>query len=133
MALNMNPEIRAQWCAALRSGEYPQTDEALRRLPEEAGDHPAGYCCLGVLTDLYLKAGNEEMTEQDEFLGAGNGEPASVWTSVEGSLALPVMVWAGLTDRDPELRPGLHGNAVFLNDSGRTFAEIADLIGGGAS
>lgn len=133
MSLDMNPEIRAQWCAALRSGEYPQTKEALRRLPEEIqqGGHPA-YCCLGVLTDLYIKAGNDEMVAGDEFLGAGDGEPASVWASVEGSLALAVMEWAGLTDRDPELRPGLHGNAVFLNDEGHTFAEIADLIDGGA-
>ena len=44
----MNQQIKQQWIKALRSGEYQQTQEQLR-------DHH-GYCCLGVLCDLYGKA-----------------------------------------------------------------------------
>jgi hypothetical protein len=123
MALDMNPGIRAQWCAALRSGEYAQTDEALRRLEEENG-HPAGYCCLGVLTDLYVKAGNDET-----YNGCAN-----VWES--DTLTGPVMRWAGLDDDNPWLDggPGRRRAAAEWNDDeGATFAEIADLIDGGAS
>jgi hypothetical protein len=40
----MNPEIKAKWIAALRSGEYAQGRYALRD-----GDH---FCCLGVLCDV---------------------------------------------------------------------------------
>ncbi len=28
MSLDMDPVVRAQWCAALRSGNYQQTTEA---------------------------------------------------------------------------------------------------------
>ena len=41
----MDPELKAKWTAALRSGEYTQTRFRLQRPPE-------GYCCLGVLSCL---------------------------------------------------------------------------------
>lgn len=129
MSLDMNPEVRAQWCAALRSGDYPQTCEALRMLEEKEG-HPAGYCCLGVLTDLYLEAGHEEMIADPDF----PDQMISVWDNPEGILSPPVMEWAGLGDGDPDIDPKtVHGNAVMVNDGGHTFAEIADLIDGGAA
>jgi hypothetical protein len=129
MALNMNPEIRAQWCAALRSGDYKQGREALRRLPEEIQSARPAYCCLGVLTDLWLKAGHDEMVP-DEYADADPDDPPmiSVWANVEGCLSRAVVEWAGLDSTDPELKPGLHGNAVMVNDLGTTFARIADLI-----
>jgi hypothetical protein len=37
----MDPELKAKWVAALRSGEYQQTTGQLRKRD--------GYCCLGVL------------------------------------------------------------------------------------
>lgn len=40
----MNPHIKAKWLAALRSGDYAQTRNALR--------DRSGYCCLGVLCDV---------------------------------------------------------------------------------
>lgn len=43
----MNPEVKAKWIDALTSGEYSQTKRCLR--------DKNGYCCLGVLTDLYIK------------------------------------------------------------------------------
>jgi hypothetical protein len=44
----MNPEIKAKWVAALRSGEYQQGKAHL-----QTGD--GKFCCLGVLCDLYRK------------------------------------------------------------------------------
>jgi hypothetical protein len=41
----MNPEVKARWVAALRSGEYKQGKGALRLNNK--------FCCLGVLCDLY--------------------------------------------------------------------------------
>jgi hypothetical protein len=43
----MNKDIAERWTAALESGEYKQTLGCL--------NNSEGMCCLGVLTDLYLK------------------------------------------------------------------------------
>ena len=43
----MNEAIKAKWLADLRSGKFPQTDSVLR--------NDEGYCCLGVLCDLYSR------------------------------------------------------------------------------
>lgn len=41
----MTPELKAKWIEALRSGEYKQTKDYL---------HTAeGYCCLGVLCEVW--------------------------------------------------------------------------------
>ena len=119
MSLDMNPEIRAQWCAALRSGDYQQAKEALR-----AGDGQNGcaYCCLGVLTELYARNGQPLEIEVD-------GWGCTVW-DYDGVLAPPVRDWAGLSESNPPLTGTC--TASELNDGGATFAEIADLIDGGA-
>lgn len=44
----MDPEIKAKWVAALRSGEYKQTRGMLKK---EGPDGPS-FCCLGVLADV---------------------------------------------------------------------------------
>jgi hypothetical protein len=127
--LKMNPEVRARWTAALRSGDYPQTTGALRRLPEQATDGTCeGYCCLGVLTDLWLKDGNDELVPGD--LVGDEETLASVWDDVEQMLSAPVAQWAGLGSSDPILA-GLDGHASLLNDDGEwTFDQIADAIDG---
>jgi hypothetical protein len=43
----MKADIKAKWLADLRSGKFPQTDSVLR--------NDEGYCCLGVLCDLYSR------------------------------------------------------------------------------
>lgn len=45
----LKKRVKAQWVAALRSGEYQQGTGALRH-----GDDT--YCCLGVLCELAVKA-----------------------------------------------------------------------------
>lgn len=45
--LEMNPRIRDMWAEALESGEYCQGNGRLRFNKK--------HCCLGVLTDLYVK------------------------------------------------------------------------------
>jgi hypothetical protein len=120
--LPMNPQIRAQWCAALRSGDYKQAKQELRK---EIEPGVTGYCCLGVLTDLYVKAANPEEYEPEP------GWPDNVWDN-DGILAPPVCAWAGLAGANPQIT--YSSTAADLNDEEEaTFAEIADLIDGGAS
>jgi hypothetical protein len=46
----MQPELKAKWVAALRSGKYVQ---AHGRLKDMLANEPAvSYCCLGVLCDI---------------------------------------------------------------------------------
>ena len=123
----MNPEIKAQWVAALRSGEYKQGVGYLHR--------DDTFCCLGVLCDLAIKAGAPEVEE--------NRHPAGSMSTYNGSeLVLPssVMEWAGLSSSDPilvdesrevnECLPvsEFNDSGVTFNGGGFTFNEIADLI-----
>ena len=49
----MHEPIARRWVEALRSGEYGQTTHRLR--DGEPGALGNGFCCLGVLCDLYAK------------------------------------------------------------------------------
>lgn len=114
----MNQDIKQQWLAALRSGEYTQGRGLLRPTEDT-------YCCLGVLCDLHAKATGEIWIDDRYF---------------DQSEALPTIVqqWAGLSDWCPDipLRPGQGVATLAEFNDGRsdydlrphTFAEIADLI-----
>lgn len=105
----MNPEIKAQWVAALRSGEYEQCREALRSRD--------GFCCLGVLCDLYSNAHNAEWNDRE--LRRGDDEMPSA----------RVYEWAGLPSAAMVEIDARRGSLTYHNDiSGRSFAEIAAAI-----
>lgn len=121
----MNPEVKAKWLAALRSGEYQQTTWQLK------SDCGSAYCCLGVATDLFRKETGEG--EWIEEYGMAKFKIHDV--SEAGVLSPVVRQWAGLPDYNPSVR--LPSEAVGesyitsvaeLNDNGYTFAQIADLI-----
>jgi len=120
----MKADIKKKWVEALRSGDYEQCSGGLR-----TGDK---YCCLGVLCDLSSKDGAGVWTDH-----GGRAYEFSIKDDGHSSV-LPEFVcnWAGLNSNS-------HGgcNPYFLipkqraattlsgeNDSGKTFAEIADLI-----
>jgi hypothetical protein len=122
----MNPEVKQKWIDALRSGEYEQGSEKLRSV--------SGYCCLGVLCDIYAKEHNTEW----EFGGneETNLEPMDYWYYEGESEFLPksVMEWAELKINNPMLLADDEGEGdckvyvSHLNDGGYTFATIANLI-----
>jgi hypothetical protein len=76
----MNEAIKQKWVAALRSGQYEQTDMRLR--------HDGGYCCLGVLCDLYSQETGVEWETgfSNQFSMHGN----------DNVLPMEVRVWADL-------------------------------------
>lgn len=129
----MNPEIKAQWVNALRSGEYEQGKYQLHYQDGAINE----YCCLGVLCDLAVKAGVDVHLEKD-------GTSVS-YGDQTGALPGPVQEWAGLDVANPMTPimsshihdytdPHVQDSPVTLaelNDSGRmTFADIADVIEG---
>jgi hypothetical protein len=115
----MSTQIKQQWVTALRSGEYTQASSNLRT--EE------GFCCLGVLCDLYSKDTGTEW----EVNHTADAKPIPFYSFVNEGSFLPIAVvnWAGLEKSSPEVI-ALEGEAELaqLNDSGSTFTQIAQLI-----
>lgn len=122
----MKHEIADKWIEALKSGEYKQAREALRNV--------RGFCCLGVLCDLYMKehpgrASWRRITEDDvtmnRFISGDfvfEGEKTA-----QGSLPDEVRRWAGISDGiacyDRDTRA-----LASDNDEGQSFARIAETI-----
>lgn len=113
----MNSEVKAKWIAALCSGKYSQTREVLRDCQ--------GYCCLGVLTDLYLQEKGEEWGE--DVIG---GYTFYHLDCDGDNLSAPVIKWSGLDSCDPDVvyEEDLK-TLIYLNDDQRlNFKEIAKII-----
>lgn len=47
--LKLEPEFKAKWLEALRSGKFKQAKGTLREEPPQGG---IGYCCLGVACEI---------------------------------------------------------------------------------
>jgi hypothetical protein len=124
----MNPEVKALWLEALRSGKYKQATSMLC-------DGEGGYCCLGVLTQVYANK------KKKRAFDVGGGY---VMAEIDAQL-LPdrVMKWAGLEDfiyksnTSPWTTESTHDILVSKkhrktlsthNDDGKSFEWIADLI-----
>jgi len=127
----MNPEVKQKWIDALRSDKYEQGSGKLRSV--------TGYCCLGVLCDLY----SQEHNTQWEFRGDEeiNTQSQDYWYFGDQSEFLPesVMNWAELKTPNPNVRVDVEDNEdednwyytdelSNINDSGYSFNGIANLI-----
>lgn len=143
-----NQQVMKAWVEALRSGEYDQTQGALRRNKETPGI-PAGWCCLGVLCDIAVKHPELGDGPLPEYTWIDN-DPDDVFqrlvwdqagvTRSEGAMPpQAVTAWSGVNDWSvaKDLVPDAPGEEnidgrvalAYLNDShGSTLAEIADLL-----
>lgn len=108
----MNEEVKQKWLEALRSGEYEQGKEMLRR-------HDDKFCCLGVLTDLYVKdnATEWQVNDNGDWYVGDDGETQF--------LAFEVQEWADLHTSAGAYEDG---ELIEDNDVGTPFSEIADII-----
>jgi hypothetical protein len=103
----MDKELKEKWVAALRSGDYPQTNGELKNCE--------GFCCLGVLVDVAL--GKEAWDNYSSLLYCGNeellnedlGEDLGITFGMQKTLA-------GMNDGEGDC------------SQRSTFAEIADYI-----
>lgn len=110
----MNPDVKKQWVAALRGGEFTQGQNSLST--------PTGYCCLGVLCELAAAAG--------ETLKRETAKGATYYSDFLNTLPPDVRTWAGINVPDPRVTTsaGQILSLSALNDSGHSFAVIADFI-----
>jgi hypothetical protein len=106
----MNTEIAKQWIEALRSDKFKQTDGCLT-------NSIGGYCCLGVLCELYNRKYGTEFDEFGQLFDEGEILPKEVKD------------WAGMNTSDGS---GFKDTGIYsladLNDRGTSFKEISDII-----
>ena len=110
----MNPQIKQKWVDALRSGDYQQGRNYLRT--------DNGFCCLGVLCDLY---GKENNVEWNLAVAEDGDRDYYEFQDKTGRIPLSVVEWAGVEDCNPYI---CGRSLAERNDTGSTFNEIADLI-----
>lgn len=116
----MNKKVKKKWLAALRSEEYRQGFGYLRH--NSMGQ--SFYCCLGVLTDLYLKEHNLK------WIGGEFGTCLPSELSSAFYLDIKVQEWAGFTESDASvIIAGEFCSLSYFNDEKKSsFLEIADII-----
>ena len=132
--MKIDPQVKQKWVDALRSGEYQQATGKLKS--------QEGFCCLGVLCDLYAK---EHEDAGWEYRGTDRpSDPTDYWYFDDQSESLPVSVaqWVGIEgytvhvkvldedycyDEDEE-DVYCEVDVIDLNDNGDSFKRIADLI-----
>ena len=113
----MKKSIMKKWITALKSGKYKQTRGALKG--------KRGYCCLGVLCDIY---DDTKWTEDYKgYNSYGNGFEESCLTN-------SVQKWAGVKSETGNVdgshrRDGERLSLVHLNDNRHWgFKKIANFI-----
>ena len=104
------------WLEALRSGKYKQTTGMLHELDDEQG-RTIGFCCLGVACEIYIATGHKLRRERKAR--------RVFYEGVSSCLPDDVQNWLGLHDTYGKWAGG---DLAAENDSGASFAEIADLI-----
>lgn len=102
-------ELKARWVDALRSGKYQQGRGWLRASWDSDGIHR--YCCIGVLCDVVDPKGWQE--NEGGVIRTHTGNNSTIPISVQAKTGL-------MRDR--------FGPLYVMNDSGKSFAEIAEYI-----
>lgn len=118
----MDKERLKLWVAALRSGEYAQTQGVLQRTngPDYQG-RPKGFCCLGVACEVAIKNGLEVIKYENDGVVFYNG--------VDTLLPEAVATWYGYGGLLMHIPSFVGVSATAYNDKlGKTFPEIADMI-----
>ena len=115
----MKKEIKDKWVAALRSGEYQQTKEFLATSD--------GFCCLGVLCDLYIKEHDDPSSTRYQTW-KNDCEFRDNLLDLHENMVLPRQVreWSGVSSSDGAINNG--DCLTQMNDQGMSFSDIADVI-----
>ena len=105
-SVKMNPQVKAKWVAALRSGEYKQGRRQLRTKNNR-------FCCLGVLCNIHAQEHPRIAAEQ---------KSPTLYMGVCGTLPAEVVEWAVMPAY-------IEGQLVDMNDlSKMNFKQIADWV-----
>lgn len=123
--MKLKPEVKAKWLKKLRSGDYIQGKRRLLFVGTSERN-PTTWCCLGILTALYLEEHGIAVTPENirkySECQANSMPDCSIyrWTK-----ACPA------ADEDSPwevIRDGKPTTLQNLNDTGVPFHEIANII-----
>lgn len=115
----MNSEVKALWLAALESGEYKQCKGALKGKDENG---QWGYCCLGVLDDIYAKqTGKGKWKDEGTIAEFDDGEGNDNIVPRTGYPTTRIYEWAGLSHEDG-------ANLADINDTSEDFSKVIEVI-----
>lgn len=120
-------ENAKKWVEVLKSDRFKQARHVLHNVDEDS------YCCLGVACQLAIEAGVS--LKQRDFFSESDGANITAYGDNDNFTSLPeeVQNWLGLdTDVGMLPRPNditrLEESLAGLNDTGKTFADIAAII-----
>ena len=116
----MKKRVANKWIKALKSGEYKQTTGHMT-VTDFMGT--SSFCCLGVLTNLYVEENGLKgftVDEKDDWI-----KRDGVNDEGEGKLNNAVIKWSGMKSSTGRLGKGSLSD---MNDSGISFNFIANLI-----
>lgn len=120
----MNPELKAKWVEALRSGKYVQGQHGLRT--ERNGAE--AFCCMGVLCEVMGLERTCEMSEPGYVMPDGSVSSGYVPDELLGGGVVPDELLGGGGVPVPYSR-SCPCHLAHMNDTeNKTFAEIADWI-----
>lgn len=130
----MKRDIAELWVGTLRSGKYKQTEGYLKDTGVVKGKKEAYHCCLGVLTDLYVKENGCSQATANKLFRYDPKDKR--WNGIK--LPGVVMEWSGVSSGSgylpkgeipPALLEGVTGGCLAdLNDNGCNFDTIAEVI-----
>jgi len=128
----MKKEVAKKWVKALRSGKYKQGKGYLKQFTSK---NEPRHCCLGVLCELYndtMKKNHKKTLYTEEMQDNSSGTSFVRFDLVDGGLGLPKAVkkWAEITNSlaEFEIDDARWECLADLNDSGKKFSTIADII-----
>lgn len=108
--ITMTQAQKDKWLSALRSGRYQQSRGVLYRSASN------GYCCLGVYANAVHGIDNALLARKEDLGDVGLESILGDWRS------------PAYDSSDPETIKSIQAVLASMNDTGKSFAEIADFI-----
>lgn len=109
----MNRDVAEKWITALRSGEYKQASGCLTKVHNTEEYH----CCLGVLCVILNMPRHFDDIDSCMAYGAEHNTSYLPWEAMKkAGMCTTTGVYEG------------RATLADLNDNGKSFAEIADVI-----
>ena len=116
-------ELHKKWVEALRSGEYKQTQNKLH--------DKDGYCCLGVLCEVMGLESCKAGVDYFAYYMPNTGQIDASWIPEDDLSAFGLnreVLYRYPDDPTDVVDRKVDSVLMEMNDSGKTFAEIADYI-----